>query len=133
MRDYIRGGVKITERGWPGHFICARNCVFRRNTLLEYGGRHWIVSTVGQMISSLTNKIDSIGYNRWYETMCFEAKLIDGYWDANVSKEIDINQDWGLWAESWEELVEKYPEVDNVANEMHDKIVDEMIERIKVL
>lgn len=123
--------VKRTERGWPGHFICAKDCIFRRNTLLEYEDKKWIVSTVGQMLSPLTKEIDTIGANRWYETMVFEAKLQHGYWDIDVEKQIYPEQDWGIWGETWEEVIEKYPLVDNNANDMHEQIVNEMIEKIQ--
>ena len=59
--------VNVTERGWPGHFILSDRCLFRRNTLLEYKDKKWVVSTVGNYINR-ENKLDTIGHRRWYET-----------------------------------------------------------------
>ena len=87
--------VKRTERGWGAHFIAADHCRFRRNTLLEYGDRKWIVSTVGNY-APFETKPTTIGFTRWYETMVFEAEMQDGYIDADVCKEIDIDNDWGI-------------------------------------
>ena len=122
--------VKRTERGWAGHFICSRDCGFRRNTLLEYGNRKWIISTVGAMRNRQTHEMEMIGYDRWYETMCFEAKLQDGYWDADVEKEIFFEDgedlEWGIYGESWKEVMEKYKTPDETANEIHESIVSYM-------
>ena len=123
--------VKVTERGWAGHFILADRCLFRRNTLLEYKDKKWVVSTVGAY-RNYKNKIDSIGDRRWYETGAFEASEKNGYIDANVEKEISFDSEWGIWGNSWEEVCEDCDGTpDNVANDMHDKIVSELIEKIK--
>ena len=124
-------GVNVTERGWAGHFICSGQCRFRRNTLLEYKNKKWIVSTVGNMWHLDTNELMKIGYDRWYETMVFEACDDNGYIDADVSKEIDIESECGLYAASKEELYEKYPLPDNTANDMHENVVKELIEKIR--
>ena len=122
--------VKITERGWAGHFICSENCLFRRNTLIEYGDKKWVVSTIGNMWHPVTNKLMTIGLGLWYETKAFEACDIDGYIDADIKKELNIESECGLYAATEEELYEKYPLTDNAANEMHDNIVKEMVEKI---
>lgn len=129
-----REKVKITERGWAGHSIVAHRCGFRRNTLLEYCDKKWIVSTVGAY-RDYTGKMDSIGHHRWYETMVFEAEEEEeegGYIDADVYKQIDVDSDWGIWGESWEEvnaICNGTP--DNAANDMHERIVAEMMDKIR--
>lgn len=131
--------VKRTERGWAGHFICARDCEFRRNTLLEYKDKKWIISTVGCMRAKTTigsyqkaGDLAPIGAKRWYETMAFEAKEYDIYNDADVRKEINFNSEWGIWGKDWKEVMEKYNQhPDLAANDMHEKVVEELMEKIK--
>lgn len=123
--------VNVTERGWAGHFICANNCGFRRNTLLEYQDKKWIVSTVGAY-RNMQGKMDSVGLDRWYETMAFKAGEENGYIDADVSKQIYFDSDWGIWGETWDEIFEECNHVpDNAANDMHERVVAELIEKIK--
>lgn len=116
--------VKRTERGWPGHYCAASMCLFRRNTLVEYGDNRYVVSTVGNY--RLNNNIEMIGLDRYYETMVFEAIQNGSYWDANVSKQININSDWGIWADSPFGLPH---DVDNVADEIHEAVVNEVMSR----
>ena len=109
--------VKRTERGWAGHFCCSARCLFRRNTLLEYNNKKIIVSTVGQM--QLPNgEIDTIGCNRYYETMVFEANYLDTkYYDIAVNSQIiSFNSNWCI----------SEKDADNEANEMHENVVNEI-------
>ena len=123
--------VKVTERGWAGHFICFDRCLFRRNTLLEYKDRKWVVSTAG-VYRNREDIIDSIGHRRWYETRAFEAKEEGGYIEADIEKEIFFDSEWGIWGDSWKEVCDNYHYTpDNAANDMHDKVVSELIEKIK--
>lgn len=124
--------VKVTERGWAGHLIIAKYCLFRRNTLLEYNDKKWIVSTVGNYRNPLTKRTEEIGLCRWYETMAFEGVESNGHIDADVSHKIPFETESGIFGDTLEEIRDKYPYVDNVINEMHDNVVAELIEKIKL-
>lgn len=114
--------VKKTERGWAGHFICADRCLFRRNTLLECDKIKVVVSTVGLMREPLKEKITEIGCDRHFETMAFHSKKGDKrYHDADVTRQIDFESPWSISEE----------DADDKANDMHEVVVDEIMERLK--
>ncbi len=116
--------VKRTERGWGGHFICGDRCWFRRNTLLEYHDIKIVVSTVGAMrdwsAKGFPNddvSFDTIGHNRYYETMAFHSDTMDTrYHDADVSREITFNSPWCI----------DHLDADDEANAMHETVVYEI-------
>lgn len=139
--DCVLNNVEVTtqERGWAGHCIVGHSCLFRRNTLVTCGDIKWVVSTVGAMkypidmpeLNIKAGQMQQIGADRWYETMVFKS-LYDEYDDADVSKQIDIDHDWGIWGDTWEEVILKYgKDVDKAANNMHDEIVEEIKLKIK--
>lgn len=117
--------VKTTERGWPGHYICADKCLFRRNTLVEYGDIRIVVSTVGNMRrwEQYKSVLETIGYQRHYETMVFHAEFDGNYWDADVSREVEFEGEWAI------EGVEA--DTDNRANAMHEAVVAEISKRLE--
>ena len=112
--------VKRLERGWAGHFILSRRCMFRRNTLLTKGSTKIIVSTVGSMLSEDKKKMEEIGYDRNYETMVFYSSY-DKYDDSDVSREItDFKSNWAL------------SELDDIkANDMHETVVNEIANNLE--
>jgi len=67
-------------------------------------------------------KYDEIGYKRYYETMAFKANLKDKkYYDADVSQPIQFNSNWTI----------DNIDDDNQANDMHEKVVKELMKTIK--
>lgn len=141
---YIKDGVKVTEQGFAGHYCCADYCLFRRNTLLEYKNKKWVVSTVGRMkepklnidtfsglggLFGTKNGYTPIGYSRFYETMAFKAMKEqeepngEFYWIADVTKQIFFDSEWALEECDFGS--------DHKANDMHEKVVDELIMKIK--
>lgn len=122
--------IKRTERGWGGHFICASRCLFRRNTLIEWGRIKIVISTVGNMeppepapkIKGLDMRLIG-GLNRYHETMAFRAKKEGIYWDADVSKQIHFDSPWAVR--------ELNATSDQTANDMHEAVVAEIMERIR--
>jgi hypothetical protein len=116
--------VKRTERGWAGHFIGAHSCHFRRNTLLEYGDTKIVVSTVGNMAGNKGS--EEIGLNRYYETMAFYSKEDDNlYHDADVGKQVSFESEWAI------SRVDIENGTDNQANDMHERVVQELTKKIK--
>lgn len=115
--------VERKERGWPGHFICANSCIFRRNTLLSTDKYNIVVSTVGNMFKHGSNEreIDTIGYDRYYETMVFHSKEGCKYNDADVTHEIHFNSNWCL----------NTKDSDLEADEMHENVVKELTTRLE--
>ena len=100
------------ERGWAGHHICADECRFRRNTLLTYGNKKIVVSTVGILI--INGKVETVGSARYFETRAFHADKKDTrFFDADVSKEFRFKGKWFI-----SEI-----DADDKANEMHEEVV----------
>lgn len=121
--------VNRTERGWPGHFICAQDCMYRRNTLLQGNGRNVIVSSVGSMRRKGDAGLETIGASgRYYETMVFEAKLEGEYYEVDVGKELSINSPWSICADDYKNLSDY---VDNDADKMHEAVVAEITELLE--
>lgn len=115
--------ASITERGWPGHFICASRCLFRRNTLVEYKDTKIVVSTVGLMktISPEYKDFEPIGLSRYFETMAFHADPNDTrFHDADVSKQVLFESPWCI----------DEADADDKANEMHEAVVAEISKRL---
>lgn len=97
------------------------------------------MSTVGAMPQSeimkkypefrSENGFETIGLGRYYETMAFEAKPVKNkegiiiYYDTDVEKQIDFDSNWAISDCNFE--------TDKYANEMHDKVVEELIKKIK--
>lgn len=114
--------IKITERGWAGHFCGAFACKFRRNTLIEYGDERIVVSTVGSYW--YRNKVEVLGSDRYYETMAFPAIKEGVYWEADIKAgELSFNSRWGI-----DFINEK---TDALANDMHENVVSEFINVLK--
>jgi len=121
--------VKRTERGWAGHFICAYDCLFRRNTLLEYKDTKIVVSTVGLMRNVLKGKglgieeeFTELGYNRYYETIAFHSDPKDTrYHDIDVTRQVSFDSPWSI----------PEPDADDKANDMHEAAVEELTKKLE--
>jgi len=113
--------IKITQRGWPGHFICASKCKFRLNTLIEKGKRKVIVSTVGLMGD--LNSPEEIGADRYFETFVFPSKG-DVFNDADVFRQLSTHDN------RWQ-ITELHDNVELEANEMHQSMVDWVVHRLE--
>lgn len=116
--------VKITYRGWPGHYCMGSKCVFHLNTLVEVGDVRVVVSTVGNLRSGLPHMYgaEEVGCGRYYETMAFRAALIDGYWDQESGQSISLS---GKTA-----VTRMTKQCDQEAQDMHEVAVRAITNRI---
>lgn len=126
--------IKITYRGWPGHYIMAPRCIFRLNTLIELENWRIVVSTVGNLrheSKGNLSEIDTIGGgNRYYETMAFWATEQEGYWEADVTHGFSFESPWAISAKTPKRLPN---DVDTLANDMHEAVVKEVAEKLTKL
>ena len=120
-------GIKVTERGWAGHFIASRWCRFRRNTLIAKGEKHVVVSTVGNYHPGNDTDIAEVGAGRYYETMVFEGKQQGKYIDAEVIRELSEYFN-GLSYKSPQDFPDN---VDNLANDMHEATVASVVKALQ--
>jgi len=111
--------IKITERGWVGHFICGHECRFRRNTLIEYGSERIIVSSVGNLYSN--GKLTTVGYDRYSETMAFKAKKDGIYWEIDVTNQVNFDSEWSS------NIIDD----DTKLDEMHQNVVTEICDKLQ--
>lgn len=114
--------IGIIERGWPGHYCLAHQCIFRRNTLIISKKVKIVVSTVGNRLSWKNDgTFEEVGINRYFETMVFHALDHDKYDDADITKEIGFSSPWML----------NKPGEELRANQMHNNVIKEIVQRIE--
>ncbi|HUX79061.1 MAG TPA: hypothetical protein VMW10_04855 [Alphaproteobacteria bacterium] len=116
--------IKRIERGWAGHFCCAAKCLFRRNTLIEYGDKGVVISTVGALYfdypeTTGEREFTEVCNGAYYETQVFWAGDNE-YKDADVSRSISFEAPW--------KIKDLNDEVG--ANNMHETAVNEIIHRL---
>jgi hypothetical protein len=80
--------MKITERGFAGHFCGSTHCRYRRNTLVEFQFIKIVISTVGNYHHSPEFGSSKVNCDSYYETMVFESIYEEPYWEADVTKQI---------------------------------------------
>ena len=78
------------------------------------------MSTVGNYWYN--DKPETIGLERYYETMAFEAVREGVYWGADVSKQLDFESPWSI--------AECEQETDLKADAMHEQVVKELSETL---
>lgn len=115
--------MKITERGWAGHFIDAENCRFKRNTLIgNEKDLPIIVSTVGIYVKD--NDIRTLSNESYYETKVFVSKIADGvYFDIDVTREIPYDNTY--------KILKINKDSDFEVDLFHNKIVEEIKEKME--
>jgi hypothetical protein len=120
--------VKITFRGWAGHFCASHKCLFKLNTLLEYEKKKIVVSTVGLYL--LTMNYD--GDEQRFETLDIDGNYFEtrAFWAYTKSKFNDINVKMPIYFDTDLPRYKK-PDMELKANEGHYKVIEELSTKLK--
>ena len=121
--------IKRTERGWCGYVRGHQYCLFRRNTLIEYDNKKIVVATLGNYINPFEYRNTPIHDDVWYQTIAGYAVENNGYWEIDGNKQILIKSEHILQGTE-EEMFDNYPLIDQTANDMHEKVIEEMMDLI---
>ena len=113
------------EQGYPGHFIAARNCEFRRNTALVHeDGRALVVSSVGGYLPahrSERGQYEMVGLDRHFECMVFVATHTPcGCYQIEVDRQVCNDLPWAV----------SDPEDHAQAQSIHEAQVDYWMEHL---
>ena len=116
--------VTRTERGYPGHLIVSRWCVYHRNTLVSDGWQRIVVSSIGHYIPRDSDgEPETIGVSQYYETMAFRVRDADPYVEADTSDQVSLE------CETYITDIEF--DADFRADAMHEAAVEEITARIE--
>lgn len=79
--------LKLTERGFSGHFCASPQCRYKRNTLVEFpSGYKIVISAVGNYCANVL--VERINSDSYYEIMIFDAVYESPYWEADIGCQI---------------------------------------------
>ena len=118
------------ERGFAGHFAGAKDCTFRRNTLLQFRDQNIVVSTVGNCRPTklkdgilVVGDIEPVIGEAYYETRVHVAMFYGGYYESDIQRGI-------IEFNSNHLLTNRGQEGDLEADKMHEVVVKEIAEKL---
>lgn len=86
MDDLMQSGSGWKWYGFPGHFVGGRNCAFHLCTVVN----GYLVSTLGAYRPDSSNKNETVGLGRYYETMVFTCPGDDENGDPIMGDEVEM-------------------------------------------
>jgi len=119
--------VKVTERGWMGHFPYSGEYYYTRNTLVEGENDSVVVSSIGNYRPRSVTKIEPLEkvVHTYYETVVFGAIAVGEYIEADFRDRRTVKGERQIVTDDPNKLP---MDVDNLADKMHDNTVSEFVE-----
>jgi hypothetical protein len=69
-----------------------------------------------------SEEIETIGYNRYFETMAFRGYENSGYIEADIHNQIQFDSEWAI--------SDCEHDADGRANDMHENVVQEIMKKL---